>query len=632
MLGQYRGLICWDFEYRPDADGNPVPVCASFLDLCSDRRVQLREDEFGKTSPFDTGRDMLWITYHASAETGCHLALGWPIPENVLDLEAEFRLDTTGFFIKPAEGGKGLVGCVKAHGLKGLDVAEKKGMRDLILAGGPYTDAQWRDILGYNWSDVQALEQLLPRMLPAIMARPNGWPLALLRGRYSADAVARIERNGIPIDAANWRRIAAHRVALRRILIRQCNELFGLYDGDSWNNRKFVEFLIRHNIPWPTYPDGVPIQCDDTFREMSEAYGELHPEIAEVRQFRQTLAQLRESKLFVGADGRNRCMLGQFVAQTGRNAPQAGKYVFGQASWMRHLVMPPQGRALAYIDWDCQEFVIAAACSGDANMLRAAATGDPHMAFAILAGNAPAGATKRTHGEVRKAHKACNLGVLYGMGARALAFQARKSELEARELLDHHHRVFPAYWAWSGRAVTEATLFGHFDLSFGWRVHDGPDTDPPTLMNAPMQGNAAEMMRIAACLAIRAGIQIATILHDAFLIEADAANIEDAVATMRRCMNRASEAVLDGVVIGTSVNRIMPGERFVAEDRPAALAMWERVMHHLGEIELVQSGTDLVQSGPDAGETVPNWKTGPSIFSFPSLSLLKNMKTHSDAP
>ena len=81
---------------------------------------------------------------------------------------------------------------------------------------------------------------------------------------------------------------------------------------------------------------------------MSDVYGELHPQIAEVRQFRQTLAQLRQSKLFVGADHRNRCMLGQFVAATGRNAPKAGEYIFGQPSYLRHLVQAPPGRALVH--------------------------------------------------------------------------------------------------------------------------------------------------------------------------------------------------------------------------------------------------------------------------------------------
>jgi DNA polymerase I len=607
LLAQYRGVVCWDFEYRPDADGRPAPVCASFLEIRSGARVQWCEGAFRKEPPFDTGSDMLWVSYHASAETGCHRPLDWPIPVNTLDLEAEFRLATTGFAV---DGGKGLVGCAAAHGLDGLDLAEKKDLRDLVMRVGryagltAYTSEQWAAIKAYNWADTLALAQLLPRMLPAILARPNGWALALLRGYFSAHAISDIEHRGIPIDVTNWRRIEEHRLALRAILTDRCNELFDLYVDGSWNNQKFVEFLLRNDIPWPTYPDNTPILRDATFSEMSDVYGELYPQISEVRQFRQTLAQLRESKLFVGADSRNRYMLGQFVAATGRNAPNAGKYIFGQPSYMRHLVQAERGRALAYIDWDCQEFVVAAAGSGDPAMLEAAATGDPHMAFAILAGNAPPHATRKTHAEVRKPHKACNLGVLYGMGTRALAFSIRKSEMEARELLNHHRRVFPQYWAWSNRAVTEATLFGYYDLSFGWRVHDGPETDPPTLMNAPMQGNAAEMMRIGACLAYRAGIQIATILHDAFLIEADASNIEDAVRTMRRCMDEASRIVLTGVVVGTSVKLVYPGQRYVDEDRPAAIKMWDRVLRHLDEIE--RSGSGQTDMSPSDGSIIIN--------------------------
>ena len=108
LLPQYRGLVCWDFEYRPDVNGRPAPVCASFLEMRSGDRVQWREGEFRKEPPFSTGADMLWISYHASAETKCHRVLGWGIPENTLDLEAEFRMATTGVQI---EGGKGLLGC-----------------------------------------------------------------------------------------------------------------------------------------------------------------------------------------------------------------------------------------------------------------------------------------------------------------------------------------------------------------------------------------------------------------------------------------------------------------------------------------------------------------------------------------
>ena len=48
LLPPYRGWVGWDFEYCLDADGRPVPVCASFLEMRSGQKVQLREGEFGK--------------------------------------------------------------------------------------------------------------------------------------------------------------------------------------------------------------------------------------------------------------------------------------------------------------------------------------------------------------------------------------------------------------------------------------------------------------------------------------------------------------------------------------------------------------------------------------------------------
>jgi hypothetical protein len=91
LLPQYTGIVVWDFEFRPDADHRQSAVCATFLELRSGRRVALW-GEFGAQPPFPTAPDWLWVSYHASAETGCHPTLGWLIPETILDLEAEFPL------------------------------------------------------------------------------------------------------------------------------------------------------------------------------------------------------------------------------------------------------------------------------------------------------------------------------------------------------------------------------------------------------------------------------------------------------------------------------------------------------------------------------------------------------------
>ena len=76
--------------------------------------------------------------------------------------------------------------------------------------------------------------------------------------------------------------------------------------------------------------------------------GEAYPQIERLRQLRKTLSRLRLNSIVLGADGRNRALLGQFVASTGRNAHQAGKLIFGPSRWLRGLIKPTHGSAPKY--------------------------------------------------------------------------------------------------------------------------------------------------------------------------------------------------------------------------------------------------------------------------------------------
>jgi DNA polymerase-1 len=584
MLPQYSGIVVWDFEFRPDADHRQSPVCATFLELHSGQRVELRGD-FGARPPFPTRGDWLWVSYHASAETHCHIALGWPIPETILDLEAEFRCATTNYSM---EAGKGLAGAMCAHGLSWSDTIEKPAMRKLILEGGPeYTADEWRQILEYCWLDTDGLAALLPLMLPAIRARPQGWAFALIRGYYSGHCIAHMEWAGIPLDVAAYQRLDQHWDAIRARLVAQYNHEFGVYDGLRFVTERFVDYLARENIPWPEHEPGVLDLRDQTFGEM----GVIYPSIERLRQLRKTMAKLRLTSIALGADGRNRALLGQFVASTGRNAHKAGELIFGPSRWLRGLIKPPRGRVLCYLDWSSQEFIIAAALSGDQNMLAAITSGDPYMWFAKMARLAPEWAVRETHEHIREVCKACCLGVLYGMGYRALAMRIGRSEIEAKELLEHHRRIFRTFWNWSGRAVHEATFFGYIDLTFGWRIHHGTkarnggeDTNPTTLMNAPVQGNGAEMLRLAAIFAHQAGVTVNCPLHDAFLIEAPEQEELITIQVMQDCMRRASRLVLDGIEVPVKVHTVRWPDRYM-DDRPEAQDMWRDAMGHLRAIE-----------------------------------------------
>ena len=166
-----------------------VPGLRHFPRTAVGQRVELW-GEFGARPPFPTAGDWLWVSYHAIAETQCHIALGWPIPETILDLEAEFRCATTTtpwMLVRACPAPCVRTACVWS------DTLEKPAMIKLILRGGPYTAEERRQILDYYWLDTDGLAALLPRMLPGILARPNGWAFALLRGYYSGHCIAHME-------------------------------------------------------------------------------------------------------------------------------------------------------------------------------------------------------------------------------------------------------------------------------------------------------------------------------------------------------------------------------------------------------------------------------------------------------
>ena len=125
------------------------------------------EDELWSraTAPYPAGPDDLFIAYYAAAEVGCHLALGWEPPYNVLDLFVEFRVRTNG--IKLFSGSK-LLGALAFFGLDAMDASVKEANRELALSGGPgriWTQAERVTLSNQCKQDVESMRRLLPCML-----------------------------------------------------------------------------------------------------------------------------------------------------------------------------------------------------------------------------------------------------------------------------------------------------------------------------------------------------------------------------------------------------------------------------------------------------------------------------------
>jgi DNA polymerase I-like protein with 3'-5' exonuclease and polymerase domains len=145
--------------------------------------------------------------------------------------------------------------------------------------------------------------------------------------------------------------------------------------------------------------------------------------------------------------------------------------------------------------------------------------------------------------------KACVLGVQYGMGDRTLAFRIGKSTITARQLIRAHQDRYLKFWRMADSTVACAMQGQAISTVFGWNLRAAEDARWRSLLNFPMQANGAEMMRLAACMAIERGIEVCAPVHDAFLICAPLDQIDARVAEMKFVMEEASRIVLDGFTI-----------------------------------------------------------------------------------
>lgn len=562
-----KGVYVIDFEFHP-ADGvegnKPDPVCLVALNYLTGQVRRYWRDELKQLScaPFPCGDEALTVAYFASAEMDCFLALGWELPVNMLDLYCEFRVKTNG--LSPTFGA-GLIGALLYFDFPSQDAANKDEMRQLILSRGPWSPEIQAAILAYCQRDVDALRTLLAYMYPMI-----DWPRALLRGRYMM-AVSRMQHVGVPIDVPTLKKMQAKWDLIQDELIAGIDHQYGVFEGRTFKAARWADYLERHQIPWPRLASGELDLKDDTFRGMAKA----HPQVAAMRELRSALSELRLSDLRVGDDGRNRCLLSPFRSKTGRNQPSNTRFIFGPSVWLRSLIQPRPGWAVAYIDYCQQEFGIAAALSGDQAMMDAYRSGDPYLAFAKQAGAVPANATKATHKSQRELFKQCVLAVQYGMGAESLAEKIGQPVITARWLLDLHRSTYRAFWRWSDASLDEFSLHGRLWTTLGWELRADGVVNPRSVRNFPMQANGAEILRLACIYLTEAGIRVCAPVHDAVLIESRGNALEATVNQAMDLMVEASAQVLGGFPLACDVNVIRHPDRYIDE---RGQAMWDTVI------------------------------------------------------
>lgn len=454
-IDSFKEIWCIDFEFITPDGGLPKPVCLVGIEYRSGKVIRLWDNEISQLQepPYGIGKDSLFVAYYLSAEMGCHLVQGWQLPYNVIDFYAEFKnktnnLDLPCYYGQKKKSGRSLIDALRYYGLNTIGEESKEEMRNLIL-GGKWNQEDKVKILDYCESDVEALRQLFPKILENINIGQ-----ALLRGEYMK-ATAIIEHNGIPIDNETFQNIKNNWETVQEILIKKFNEKYNIFEGRTFKRDRFEEWLNQNNIHWPRLDSGQLDLKDDTFRQMARANNEIAP----IREIRNILSKMRLFNLAIGPDHRNRCLLSAFGSITSRNQPSNTKSIFGPSVWSRGFIKPEIGFALAYIDWSQQEFGIAASLSNDGNMMQAYRSGDPYLEFAKQAGTVPHDATKKSHAQERELYKQCALGVLYGMGVKALSERVG-NELIAGKLIKLHRKTYPTFWNWSESILNYANTYG----------------------------------------------------------------------------------------------------------------------------------------------------------------------------
>jgi hypothetical protein len=117
-------------------------------------------------------------------------------------------------------------------------------------------------------------------------------------------------------------------------------------------------------------------------------------------------------------------------------------------------------------------------------------------------------------------------------------------------------------------------LHGGLHTVFGWEVHVGPEPNPRSLANFPMQANGAEMLRLACSEATEAGVLVCAPVHDALLIEGPADQIKEVVTQTQAAMRKASEVVLTGFPLRTEAKVVAYPGRYMDK---RGQVMWDTV-------------------------------------------------------
>ena len=378
----------------------------------------------------------------------------------------------------------------------------------------------------------------------------------------------RIEANGVKVDMDELRRQSAD-LSKRMLAAQQkATELAGrAFNLDS---PKQLQALLFDELRLPALvktPKGQP----STNEEALEAIADQHELPRVILEYR-GLAKLRSTytdKLpeMVNPDtGRVHTSYHQAGAATGRlssSDPNLQNIPIrtDDGRRIRRAFVAPPGRRLVACDYSQIELRIMAHLSQDPGLVRAFESGaDVHRATAAeVFGRKLEDVT----GNERRAAKAINFGLMYGMSAFGLARQLGIGRGEAQDYIALYFSRYPGVRDYMERTREQARERGYVETVFGRRLYleyirAGNQAQRAgaerAAINAPMQGTAADIIKRAMIsvdgwlAAHRDRALMILQVHDELVFEADESFVPTLVEEAGRLMASAAQLSVPLVV------------------------------------------------------------------------------------
>ena len=311
-----------------------------------------------------------------------------------------------------------------------------------------------------------------------------------------------------------------------------------------------------------------------TNAEVLESIANLHPIVPKILEYR-TLTKLSSTYVdgllkVVCDDGRVRSVFKQTETRTGRisstepnvqNIPVRKE--IGRN--MRKFFVADEGKVLLDADYSQIELRVLAAVCGDENMQRIFLEGgDIHASTASQVFDLPIDFITP---EMRRAAKAVNFGIIYGIGAFSLSKDIGVSVAEAKKYIQGYLDNFPKVSEFMDKTVEDGIKNGYVTTLFGRRRYIPELLSSNKMlqafgkraaMNAPIQGAAADIIKIAMVKVYRRlkeeklDARLILQVHDELIVEASESDAERASIALSEEMNKA---VSLAVPIPADVNR-----------------------------------------------------------------------------